>query len=243
MGFAEAEWAEISVVVFAKSPTPGRVKTRLAADVGAEEACAFYEAFLRDVATMVARALPRLGAPASAVLAYAGDGPGGLECFAEAGFGATGQGGGGLGERLARVTARAFAGGARKVVIVGTDSPTLPPRLLADACVRLDDAAVVLGPSFDGGYYLVGLSEPAPTIFEGIDWSSREVLGQTLRRCRQANALSELLEFWYDVDDLDDLTLLHDHLFDYLRSRDPDVARHTAAHFQSTPLASLIDRR
>lgn len=218
-----------AVVVFAKAPRAGRVKTRLAADLGDETAVELYECFMADVADSVAGLEARLDPPTSAVLAYAGDASNpGFEPFRRAGFSAVEQGAGGLGDRLARVSRLCFERGAQRLLIIGTDSPTLGPAQLAGALARLQHNDVVVGPSFDGGYYLIGLSGPHLSVFDEIDWSTRRVFGQTMRRCRASSLLCEALEFWYDVDTFDDLKLLKTHLFDYLRYREPDTARRTA---------------
>lgn len=219
----------VSVVVFAKAPDAGRVKTRLAAELGDEVAVGLYRCFVADLAQMVARLADSLGAPVHPVLAYAGGADHeGFEPFRKGGFEFVAQGQGTLGERLSRVSRRCFDDGADQIVIIGTDSPTLGPRHVRGALAGLEDADVVVGPSFDGGYYLIGLGGAHVAVFDGIDWSTARVFGQTMRRCREASLLCEALEFWYDVDTFEDLQLLKTHLFDYLRNREPGIANRTA---------------
>jgi rSAM/selenodomain-associated transferase 1 len=217
------------VVVFAKAPEPGRVMTRLAADIGQDSAVELYRCFLADIAAQVGGLDEALERPVQPVLAYTGDADHpGFEPFRQAGFQLLEQQGADLGERLVNMTHTSFSSGATRLIIVGTDSPTLGASHFRSALVNLEDNDVVVGPSFDGGYYMIGLREPHTTVFEGIDWSTTRVFGQTLRHCRASSLLCEALEFWYDVDTIEDLKMLETHLFDYLRDRDSANARKTA---------------
>lgn len=233
----------VTVVVFAKAPRQGRVKTRLAADLGDEQALRAYRCFVDDIAEMVGRLDTSIARPVSPVLAYTGDADHeGFDAFRAAGFDFVEQGAGGLGERLARVTEACFERGAEKLVIIGTDSPTLGPRHFLKALSALEEHDVVLGPSFDGGYYLIGLAAAHTAVFEDIDWSTEHVFGQTLRRCRASSLLCESLEFWYDVDTFDDLKLLKTHLFDYLRYREPEIASSTAEFIEELGDRGVFNR-
>ena len=111
-----------------------------------------------------------------------------------------------------------------KVCIIGSDSPSLPVELVRQAFAALDRSDLVLGPSGDGGYWLVGATRPAPELFSSIAWGTPAVLPETLRRARGA----ALLPFWYDVDDGDDLELLRAHL----AHLPAEVARATRAALQ-----------
>lgn len=114
---------------------------------------------------------------------------------------------GDMGDRMAAAFAHLFAGGARHVVLIGSDVPSLPASRLADAFAALqyrDD--VVLGPAEDGGYYLVALSAPRPALFTGIAWGTRDVLRQTLEAAHAAGLSVALVDPWYDVDTPDDLS-------------------------------------
>jgi hypothetical protein len=99
-----------------------------------------------------------------------------------------------------------------RVVIIGSDSPTLPREHVTAAFERLRQADVVLGPATDGGYYLVGMRGRCWPIFEGIEWSTPTVLADTIDRVRQAGAKLALLPPWYDVDTAADLHLLRGHV-------------------------------
>jgi hypothetical protein len=226
---------ERALVIFAKAPEPGRVKTRLTEELSSEEAASLYERFLMDLVG-VARRMSAADDTLACMLSCAGevDHPF-FELLTEGGTAGRGgvsrigQGDGDLGDRLAAVTSACFEAGAGRVVVIGSDSPTLGPDQLEAGFEALDRADISLGPSFDGGYYLVGMRRPAPEIFEGIDWSTRDVLEQTLARCHDRSLLCELLEFWYDVDTFEDLERLKFHLLDYLQRHNSEVAEHTAA--------------
>ncbi len=97
---------------------------------------------------------------------------------------------------------------ARRIVIVGSDSPTLPDGWLDLAWRWLADVPVVLGPAFDGGYYLIGISRSVCDLWSGIDWGSPEVLACTIERLEQSRTPYRLLPMWYDVDRQEDLQRL-----------------------------------
>jgi rSAM/selenodomain-associated transferase 1 len=193
--------------VFAKQPLPGRVKTRLAAARSPAWAAEVSEAFLLDLLDQLQTLTVRR------VLAY--DPPEALAYFQQAAgqrFDLVPQGEGDLGDRLARFVTREFDAGARAVVVVGTDSPTLPITLVAQAYAELARADVVLGPAADGGYYLIGCSRPLPFLFAGIDWGTPRVLEQTVGRLAPYALRLALLTPWYDVDTLDAWHALRGHI-------------------------------
>ena len=97
-------------------------------------------------------------------------------------------------------------------MLIGSDSPSLPPPYISNAFEALSDVDIVLGPSVDGGYYLVGMNRDVTEIFTGIDWSMPQVLRQTLDIMHRQNIRYHLLPPWYDVDTLDDLQMLVGHL-------------------------------
>ena len=193
MNGADENW----VVIFAKCPRPGRVKTRLARLLGHEGACLLYEALLVDTALAVASV-------SGIRRVIACDPPEDLDWFA-ARFGEpfvlTSQGPGDLGARLERTFDEAFALGARRAVVVGSDLPTLTPSCLDAAFRDLATHDLVLGPADDGGYYLIGLARSAAQLFRGIDWSTDRVLAQTLERAERSDLTSSRLARECDVDD------------------------------------------
>jgi rSAM/selenodomain-associated transferase 1 len=220
-----------SLLVFAKRPVAGRVKTRLAAGRGDDDAALLYGAFLQDTA----RACLKWREQTVAVdpnrrlvwmLDPDGDDPLIVELARRCGARIAPQGDGDLGERLARAFKAEFDRGARAVCAIGTDSPTLPPHLVDHAFRALMFERVVLGPTFDGGYWLVGAQRPAPDVFSHIPWSTPEVLQSTLARLRAQDVAGYLLPFWYDIDEQGDLERLVWHVR-ALRAHDPTAATAT----------------
>lgn len=186
--------------VFLKYPTPGRVKTRLAAEVGAEAAAAVYRACVEVT-------LERL-APLRAVITLCVDPP---EAVAAAqawlgdGWSIRPQRGATLGDRLAEATGAAFADGAQRVVVIGTDSPWLRASDVEAAFGALGHADAVVGPAADGGYYLIGLARPAPQLFTGIAWGSASVYEATLATARRLGLRVQALAVGYDLDTVEDV--------------------------------------
>ena len=198
---------------FAKRPQAGHVKTRLAADFGDEPAAEMYEAFLIDLVERFHDAGDRRS------LGYAPDDLRSREYFAELSAGEYDlwpQPTGDLGHRIARFFEAAFDAGATCVVLIGSDSPTLPTGFVAEAFQILDQSDCVLGPAPDGGYYLIGLNRRPGSIFNGVEWSGPQVLFQTIRNLSHGGFSHQTLPEWDDIDTLDDLRRLHDR-FDSLR--------------------------
>ncbi len=118
------------------------------------------------------------------------------------------QAGADLGARLAAAFDHLLEPPAARAVVIGSDSPDLPVSHLARAFQKLKHRDVVLGPAADGGYYLVGLRAPAPSLFAGIPWGTRTVLADTVDAIARAGLSLSLLPLWYDVDDAGGLELL-----------------------------------
>lgn len=193
--------------LFAKEPRPGQVKTRLAAATSPDWAARVAEAFLLD-------AVDRLAAvEARRVLAYT---PATAEPYFDGvvrgRFALAPQSDGDLGRRMADFFTEQLRTGAEAVVLLGTDSPTVPLDFIDRAFRELEQADVVLGPASDGGYYLLGCARRLPPIFEAIAWSSSRVLGQTVARLGEPPWRLAVLPPWYDVDTLDDWQMLCGHL-------------------------------
>lgn len=186
------------LIIFLKAPRPGQVKTRLAAVIGAETACAAYRRLAETV-------LGEMAALPDVELCFGpDDGEADLKPWLRAGWTLARQGEGDLGQRLHRAFSRHFANGARRVVIVGSDCPSIRQTDIAEAWSALDRSDVVLGPATDGGYWLIGLSAPQPGLFEGIEWSTDRVLAQTLERAGQSGLKTRLLRELADVDTAED---------------------------------------
>ena len=202
------------VVVFARAPELGRVKTRLAATVGDAAALACYRELGRTVVDAVRHADRSTGAapwrtvvahtPADAAPALAAW----LDPHGAGGLAYQPQADGDLGARMRGAVERAIADGAPRVVVVGTDCPDVDAAVVARALAALDGADVVLGPALDGGYYLVGVRAPADracaALFEGVPWSAPDTLAVTLARLAAAGLAVAHLTALRDVDTAED---------------------------------------
>jgi rSAM/selenodomain-associated transferase 1 len=197
-----------TIVVFTREPIPGSSKTRVAARIGAGNAAALADAFTRDALTRA----NKLGLP----LVIAGSANGAVDdshyfrSMARR-FKATliDQEQGNLGIRMTRVLAPFSHDG---VLLVGTDTPSLPVSALRRALSLIRRNHVVLGPSLDGGYYLVGIRGAVPDMFRGIQWGGPRVFQQTIARLQKRGIRAALAPTWYDVDRWEDLMLLAEHL-------------------------------
>jgi rSAM/selenodomain-associated transferase 1 len=198
--------------IFGKLPVPGRVKTRLATEFGPEDAAAMHEAMLFDL-IHIWDSSGVFDPGARRVLAYApGDAGAWFEARLPASFALRSQAEGDLGRRMQAFFAGEFERGATRVVLIGSDAPTLDPTIILHAFRCLDNCDVVLGPAADGGYYLVGSRRAPPPVFEGVDWSTPDVLRQTADRLRKTDLSLAVLPPWYDVDTPDDCRMLAGHL-------------------------------
>ena len=180
--------------IFLKYPEPGRVKTRLAADVGNEKAAEYYRRMI-DRVLAAAKATPY-----EVVLLCDAFRPREDYEALFPGYAITMQSEGDLGKRLSNAFDSLLARHGR-VAIVGSDCVTITPEHYR--ATHESDADLVLGPATDGGYYLIGLKRPAPRLFEGITWSTDRVLTQTMDRAGGLSTL--LLPPLSDVDTLADL--------------------------------------
>ena len=198
-----------AVIVMAKEPRPGQVKTRLSPALSPGLAAALYRTFLLDVfATTreVSRAdLFCFVHPPQAV--------GWFREAAGARFGIEAQVGTLLSERMIAAFAELFRRGYGAVVMRNSDSPTLPSRVVTEALDALErGAGFALGPDLGGGYYLVGMTAPHPELFRGVAMSTTSVLEETLRRARALGLPIHQAKAWLDVDTPDDLAQLREQL-------------------------------
>ncbi len=197
-----------TIIVFTREPVPGSSKTRLAARIGPRNAAALAHAFTHDALAKVRE----LGTP----LVIAASATGALHdnryfCTLARRFDAAlvDQEHGNLGVRMARALTAFAPGGA---LLIGTDTPSLPGSILRRATALVRRNHVVLGPSLDGGYYLVGIRGAMPDMFRGIRWGGPRVLQQTLARLDKLGIRPALAPAWYDVDRWGDLMVLAEHL-------------------------------
>lgn len=211
------DFAFCGIAVMAKASVPGLTKTRLVPPLTHEQAAVLNTAFLQDVSGNMLLAAGR-AAPHASIAAYAAYGPpGSAEFFRrhlpqslrliEAWLPS-------FGDCLHHTIAEIFARGHAAAVVLNADSPTLPTALLnetAEALAQPGDRAV-LGPSTDGGYYLLGLKAAHRRMFEDIAWSTARVAEQTRERAREIGLDLQELPMWYDVDDVETLRRLHGEL-------------------------------
>ena len=201
------------VIVFAKNPVPNKVKTRLIPNLSPEQAATVYTAFLIDWCDILAK-LPDV----DLIIAYT---PAAARSDLQTLIGEDAiyipQVGADLGERLAAATQWAAEHRYTKILLVGSDSPTLPISYVSKALILLDSRDIAIGPSTDGGYYLIGFSAETldttrPHIFKDIAWSTANVFQQTVARICSRKATLGLLPPWYDIDTAEDLAFLHAHI-------------------------------
>lgn len=195
---------ECTLIVFAKPPVPGAVKTRLMPFLTPQEAARLYQAFLADSLQQYAQ----LGVPVR--LYWAGDQetlPNDMHLY---GASVHEQHGADLAARMHAAFSESFQAGYSRVVIIGTDNPTLPTKYVRFAFKALAKTdAVVLGPSDDGGYYLLGMTRFYPVLFRGMRYSHARVFEETLGRAEQTPAHITVLPRWYDVDTKEAFWQLH----------------------------------
>jgi rSAM/selenodomain-associated transferase 1 len=238
------------IAVMAKASEAGKAKTRLCPPLSLEEAAAFNTAFLKDIADNLVAAASRASIAGS--IAY---GPPGSEAFFRAHLPASialrEVWKPNLGACLIETLNGLFAAGHRAACVLNSDSPTLPPSLLvemAEVLAQPGDRAV-LGPSADGGYYLLGLKAMHVRLFEDIAWSTDIVARQTLERAAEIGLAVHVLPEWYDVDDCQTIRFLMEELLEgraFSAGLQSAPARHSLALLKllaaHSSLAGRLDR-
>jgi rSAM/selenodomain-associated transferase 1 len=212
---------ETCAILFVKEPVPGKVKTRLQSVCSAEEAARLYQAFIRDSAALLAASSAE-----RKVIAYAPAGAeGALRDLIGAGpFDYVAQPQTDLGGRMDGLLRWSFSQGAQRTVVIGSDTPSLPPDYVDQGLALLTEKRLVLGPSTDGGYYLVGQREANSEIFLGVEWSSGRVLEQSVEKVGMGEL--GLLPVWYDVDTPPEAGFLKMHL-EAMRKAGSTLGRHS----------------
>jgi rSAM/selenodomain-associated transferase 1 len=195
----------ITVAIFAKPPVPGEVKTRLIPVLGADGAAQLAMAFLVDALAVV-----RICPWAKPVVATTGPFP--LDELEVGVVPLWQQGDGDLGVRIERIVHKGLSEGDRAVIAFGADSPGLPSSALYKARAVLETHEAVLGPSHDGGYYLIGLRRCPHGLLDGIRWSVPETFGETKARLLSAGLSCGLGVSYFDIDTPDDLPRLEEGL-------------------------------
>lgn len=191
------------VMAFLKAPRPGTVKTRLGREIGFDEATVVY----RDLAEQQIRRIP---GEFRTEVHYAPRGAGAeMRQWLGPGHSYRVQCRGDLGERMSHAFIHGFKRGHQPIMAIGADCPDLDESSLRQAAALLAQVDVVLGPAFDGGYYLIGLRRPEPRLFANIAWSTNTVLATTQARVRECGLSCALLD---EKDDIDDLAAWQRHL-------------------------------
>ena len=199
--------AASALILFAKDPVEGQVKTRLSSLLDAPTILNLYHHFLSDSigklcsVSGVERFIGMASPPRSDYFDNVSRDPS-IRLFVQAGQN--------LGERMRQAFQDRFTEGFERVVIIGSDSPTLPTVYIEQAL--RSEKEVVIGPSTDGGYYLVGMKGRMTDIFAGVHWGTSRVLSETLKALQGNGTEAELLPVWYDVDLPEDLRFLKTHL-------------------------------
>ena len=216
-----------ALIIMAKEPKVGSTKTRLCPPLEPEEATRLYEVLLRDTINMVAGIR-------DIDLAIAITPPESTDYFRKISPPEThlipvicAD----IGECLRLVLDKLLEMGYSRVMAINADGPSLPPIYIQNAIKSLDQHDLVLGPSEDGGYYLIGFKENYPNLFKGIDWSTSEVLKQTLNKAMALKLSVHLLPTWYDVDLAKDIQRLRDEL----KILPPDKLIHTRKFLEQWP--------
>ena len=194
---------KVLLVVVAKAPVPGKVKTRFLPELTLEEAANLYQCFIHDrikeISTLDGIDKAIAFTPYNARETFASFTPNGFKLFAQKGKD--------LGERLNNIFLENLTCGYDAVSIIDSDSPDLTKSIVQESFRILlsNRADVVFGPCHDGDYYLVGMRKPHPELFKGIPWSTETVLRATLEKAEKIDIETELLSSWNDLDTFEDL--------------------------------------
>jgi rSAM/selenodomain-associated transferase 1 len=218
--------SDTAIILFVKAPIQGHVKTRLAKDLNISMVTGLYKCFVGDIIHKITAARlpfiifydPQGSLPM--MRTWLGD----HQTYAV-------QTGNTLGDRMAQAFQHVFSAGIRRAVLMGSDLPDLPGKSLTLALSALNTHDAVIGPTLDGGYYLIGFTSQAFTarVFQEIPWSTDAVYKATLDRFAEENRSREKLPSWRDIDTLNDLLILIESL-----KKNPGHAPKTAAYLKKS---------
>jgi len=204
--------------MFAKYPEKGRVKTRLSRFWGEDRVVRLYRAFIEDLLERLSKGDYRFRVAYDPINRKDHF----IEMFGQT-FSYLPQTGADLGDKMRHAFSRCFSDGFQSVVLIGSDSPDLPPQIIREAFQALERNGAVIGPSHDGGYYLIGFSLESfsQQVFSGIAWGTDSVFGKTMQFFKTAEILVHIMPTWRDVDRPEDVySLIHDNLgTDFARSK------------------------
>lgn len=190
-----------TLLIFAKFPGPGQVMTRLCPPLTPEQAASVQRACIRLICERAFRSWP----VRPVLIISPDDAETGFREFAGPYIPIRLQGQGDLGQRLERAVRAALDEGARQVLVIGADSPTMPHRLLTDAVDALNKSGAAIGPCDDGGFYLLALNQLKDGMFDGVDWGTDRAAEQLTERMKSCGVKVSQLEKWYDIDRPEDL--------------------------------------
>lgn len=235
---AQISSSRCALAVMTKAPRAGRVKTRLTPPLAPEESAALNICFLRDTTTAIAITAKEGIAQGVAVYTPVGEESAYTDILPHD-FVLVPQRGDAFGERLTLAGDDLLRVGFSSFCLIDSDSPTVPQSAYTQATRLLAQPGdrVVLGPSDDGGYYLIGMKQLHCRLFEDIDWSTERVAEQTMERAHEVGVPLELLPTWYDVDDRATLRRLCNEFF----ATDAISAGYPAPETRSF-LTALIER-
>lgn len=205
-----------ALIIFIKAPVLGTVKTRLQPSLGAGKTLKLYKSFVTEIVSKCAGL--------KGVAKFLGCSPSRDDDFIQRlagihGFKGFDQRGKNLGEKIVNAFRDYFKKGYTEIVLIGSDSPTIPLEHIKQAFFDLRKNDFVIGPCCDGGMYMVGAKKKImPGIFRNITWDTGEVLNKVLKKTNSLNVRYSLLPFWYDIDTIDDLNFLENHRR-YLKKR------------------------
>ena len=191
------------LIVFVKYPQPGQVKSRLANDFGNEFAADLYGAFILDILESAAKGDWQLH-----IHFYPPEKETGIKKMFGNDHEYRPQRGADLGTRMKNAFEDCFSEGFKSVVLIGSDLPDLPSKLIEDAFAALDNPKdAVIGPATDGGYYLIGFryDKFLPAVFEGLAWGTGSVFSETLNILQTRGYQTAIMPKWQDIDTRDDL--------------------------------------
>jgi uncharacterized protein len=201
----------VAVAIVCKTPVAGKSKTRLSPPLRPDECAAISRCFIQDLSATIQSVADDGGAVGCAVYTPIGSEPE-LRRLLPNAFRLTPQGEGDLGARLLKGATDLLDAGYAGAILVNSDSPTLPRTILRQAVDAVRGGNVVLSPAADGGYTLVGVSQPHARLFEDIPWSTADVYQRTLERARSIGLSVVNAPGWYDVDDASSFQMLEDEL-------------------------------
>jgi len=201
-----------ALVLMSRAPVAGETKTRLHTHLTPEESAELHKAFLKDISKKLCR-IKKNYSRLELYLSYTPEGS--RELFAELiddDFDYLLQRGSDLGERMFNALNDAHQQTKMPVLVMGSDLPSLPVEIITEALVGLQEKDLVIGPSSDGGYYLIGMQQPHQYLFQNNNWGKSSVLKSTLEAASKGNLNTHFLPEWHDVDTFSELLFLREEL-------------------------------